>query len=273
MNEEESRVDLVPEDNVSNEDTDDKDISSEDAEESNAPVDDAEAQDAPADAGVKRKAPKKKKRRKLLLTLGIVLVVLVVALAGGYKWHEQPSFCNAICHQPMDEYNMTYNFASGAPAIDKWGNEVSDGASMLAVTHREAGVGCLDCHVASLSEQIQEGLSWLKNDFEYPLYERSLLQMTQARGIPKDEFCLNDSCHHVSSIDSSPIITRDDLWAATEHLVRNPHNPRHAARDCGECHNAHRASVNACSQSFCHGTYDIPAGWLTEPEERKLPRP
>jgi len=231
------------------------------------------SEDAPADAGVQKNTPKKKKRKKLPIVIGITLLVLVGTFVGGYIWHGQPSFCNAICHQPMDEYNMTYNYASGEPAIDKWGNVVSDGASMLAVTHREAGVGCLDCHVASLSEQIQEGLSWLKNDYEYPLYERSLLQMTKTRGVPKDEFCLNSGCHHVSSIDSSPILNRDDLWKATENMVRNPHNPRHGARDCGECHKAHRASVNACSQNFCHGTYDIPPGWLTEPEARKLPRP
>ena len=47
-------------------------------------------------------AAPKRKRKKWPITVGVIAVVLVVAGAGFWVWHEQPSFCNAICHTPMD---------------------------------------------------------------------------------------------------------------------------------------------------------------------------
>ena len=43
-----------------------------------------------------------KKKKKWPIVVGVVVAVLVVAGAGFWVWHEQPSFCNAICHTPMD---------------------------------------------------------------------------------------------------------------------------------------------------------------------------
>ena len=35
--------------------------------------------------------------------VGVVVAVVLVCAGGGfYVWHNQPSFCNAICHEPMD---------------------------------------------------------------------------------------------------------------------------------------------------------------------------
>ena len=63
-----------------------------------------EAQEAGA-----KPAPKcTDKRKRLGITLGCVVAVLVVAGAGFMVWHEQPSFCNAICHDPMDPYLPTF---------------------------------------------------------------------------------------------------------------------------------------------------------------------
>ncbi|MDU1389817.1 MAG: salivary glue protein Sgs-3, partial [Eggerthella sp.] len=42
--------------------------------------------------------------RKWPIVVGVVVVVLIAAGAGFWVWHEQPSFCAAICHTPMDEY-------------------------------------------------------------------------------------------------------------------------------------------------------------------------
>ena len=36
-------------------------------------------------------------KKKLPIILGVVVVVIVAAGAGFWVWHEQPSFCNAIC--------------------------------------------------------------------------------------------------------------------------------------------------------------------------------
>ena len=46
-------------------------------------------------------APKKRPKRGWIVA-GAVAAVIVVAGAGFWVWHEQPSFCNAICHSPMD---------------------------------------------------------------------------------------------------------------------------------------------------------------------------
>lgn len=47
-------------------------------------------------------------RKNKWIIVGVVAAVLVVAGAGFWVWHEQPSFCNAICHSPMDKYVETY---------------------------------------------------------------------------------------------------------------------------------------------------------------------
>ena len=53
-------------------------------------------------------APKKPRRRGWIVA-GVVAAVIVVAGAGFWVWHEQPSFCNAICHSPMDYYVETHD--------------------------------------------------------------------------------------------------------------------------------------------------------------------
>ena len=53
-------------------------------------------------------APKKRPKRGWIVA-GVVAAVIVVAGAGFWVWHEQPSFCNAICHSPMDYYVETYD--------------------------------------------------------------------------------------------------------------------------------------------------------------------
>ena len=64
-------------------------------------------------------APKKKKNK--LAIVGIVVGVIVVLGIGLFVWHEQPSFCNAICHTPMDAYGDTYLKGN----VDKYGNELA----------------------------------------------------------------------------------------------------------------------------------------------------
>ncbi|MCL1799649.1 MAG: cytochrome c3 family protein [Eggerthellaceae bacterium] len=206
----------------------------------------------------------------MLVVLGVLALAFIAAGAGFWIWHEQPSFCSAICHTPMDPYGRTYEFSSGAPGEDKWGNEVPDAGAMMVVTHKEAGEDCMACHVPSLGEQITEGLTWITGNYEYPLNERNLKNLVEARGIPADEFCLNDRCHHVTA-DGAALQTRDDLFAMTDEYTRNPHKPQHGENECGLCHKAHRASVNYCSQ--CHGDAPIPDGWLTHMQAQKLDRP
>lgn len=99
------------------------------------------------------------KRKKPLIVAGVIAAVLVVAGAGMWAWHEQPSFCGAICHTPMAEYVATYDQAEGQAGVDKYGNEVESTSGMLAATHKAEGEDCLSCHIPTIGEQVTEGMN------------------------------------------------------------------------------------------------------------------
>ena len=197
------------------------------------------------------------------VTVSVCLVVFVAAGAGMMVWHEQPSFCGAICHASMDGYLPTYEADPSGSAVDKWGNEVSDASAMMASTHRAyAGVTCLDCHRPTIAEQATEGINFVTGGYTAPLSERNLTNLTAYEDYDDEtQFCLNESCHNM---------TRQDLVKATaKYGERNPHMAMHnQQRDCSECHKAHRASVNACSQ--CHDDAPIPSGWLTYDQAQEV---
>ena len=46
----------------------------------------------------------KRRGRRWPIVVGVIAAVVVAAGAGFWVWHEQPSFCNAVCHDPMDVY-------------------------------------------------------------------------------------------------------------------------------------------------------------------------
>ena len=89
--------------------------------------------------------PKPKKKKKGLVVLLTILGIVVVAGIGLFVWHNQPSFCNAICHTPMDPYGDTYFQEPGVAGVDKWGNQIESTSGMMSVTHRVEGVTCMDC--------------------------------------------------------------------------------------------------------------------------------
>lgn len=222
-----------------------------------------------SDAPATEPAPKKKGKRWPIV-VGIVAVVAVVAGAGFWVWHEQPSFCNAICHTPQDGYLETYEAEPGQVAMDKWGNEVADAHGMLSSVHRAgaADATCMSCHIPSIGQQVSEGLAWASGNYEVgktsmgtfvPL-ERDLDTLVATRGLSSgDEFCLNESCHN---------LTRDDLVQATSNLAFNPHVAQHGEAECSDCHKAHRASVVTCTQ--CHEEAEVPQGWLSYSQEQLL---
>ena len=217
------------------------------------------AEETAVDETVAEEPAKKKGKKKWPIVVGVVVVVLIAAGAGFWVWHEQPSFCNAICHTPMDPYNATYDQELNTTGVDKWGNEVENTRAMLSVTHKAMGDTCMSCHVPTLSEQISEGINWVTGNYVYPLEEKSLKDLTEARGLDDDEFCLNEACHN---------ITRDDLIEATSDMERNPHVAQHGEVACSECHKAHRASVMYCTQ--CHSDAEVPEGWVSAAESKTL---
>lgn len=225
----------------------------------------------PAGEGTQRPSTKKK-TKKPLLTLGVVVAIVVVAGAGFWVWHEQPSFCSAICHIPMDPYNVTYDQEPNTQGTDKWGNEVSNTSAMLCVSHKAsaseggAGATCLSCHVPTMSEQISEGMNWVSGNYEvvtagdmWAPTERTLADLTAARELPADQFCLNESCHNM---------TREQLIESTSDMEFNPHVPQHGEQACTTCHKGHRASVMYCAS--CHSEAEVPDGWIKPADEEKL---
>lgn len=206
---------------------------------------------------------KPRNRRKALVVTSVCVAIAAVAGVMLWEWHETPSFCNAICHAPQDPINATYDGVPGQSGCDKWGNPVEDMGDLLVVSHKQQGLGCMDCHEPTLGQQITEGFHWVQGNFEYPLNERSLTDLNHYLQMDDPaSFCLNESCHNM---------TRADLVAATTAMgQRNPHvtEPRHQRLECSDCHKSHRQSVNACSR--CHEDAPIPDGWLSAQEAAQL---
>lgn len=215
-------------------------------------------------------APKRKRRR--LITLGVVAAVLVAAVCGFWVWHEHPSFCSTFCHTPMADFVEIYDQEPGQPGVDKWGNPVSNTSGMMAVTHRAEDYQCIDCHVPTLSQQINEVGVWLTGNYTVPMIERNGIQLCEdglrdeSNG---DSFCMNESCHNISK-DELAEMTADYDYNPHDYFTGNlketqGHDMLHL--QCTDCHKGHRASVNYCSQ--CHVRAPVPDGWITV-EESKL---
>ena len=241
--------------------TDSTEIKDEEADknegfENNAALNTSEKKDEP-----KAKRDSSIRVPKAAISGVVIAAVLVCAGVGFFAWHEQPSFCSAICHTPMDPYLPTYEATPGESAVDKWGNEVEDASGMLAAVHAQVDKSCLDCHEPELGEQINEGLEWVSGNYEAPLLERTSTQLLEARNIDNsDEFCMNSSCHPY---------TREDLIKKTEWMGEiNPHYPQHGDQNCTTCHKAHRESVMYCTQ--CHAEAVVPDGWITYTENVEL---
>lgn len=229
-----------------------------------APADDAAAAKAGDSGAPAEAAEPKRKRTKRMIVVGVLAAILVVAGAGFWVWHEQPSFCGAICHSPMDPYLATYEGTTGQPGVDKWGNEVPDAGTMLAVAHKDLeGATCLTCHVPTIQEQAVEGIHWVSGTYLYPLEERSLTTLNAyGQNEHPEDFCTNEGCHNV---------TREELAQKTAQYNYNPHvvEVNHVQLECSDCHKAHRQPVFACSR--CHEDADIPEGWLSASEAAELP--
>ena len=192
------------------------------------------------------------KKSKKPLIAGIVVAVVVLAGIGFWTWHT-----------PMSTYVATYEAQPNAQATDKWGNDVTNSNAMLVVTHKEAGVECLSCHVPSINQQIGEVTETITGDYYYPLSEVSISALQENSGQnASDEaaFCLKSGCHVDAS--GTEISTREDLMKATADKAFNPHSNHHGEANCSDCHKSHRASVMQCTQCHNDAAASMPEGWV-----------
>ena len=219
----------------------------------------AEANTKPKIEGeAKAPAPKKKNKKKWVV-VGVVLGVILLSGFGFWVWHNDPSFCGTVCHDSMDPYAQTYYATNGQPAVDKWGNDVSNSHAMLATSHAAQGKVCLDCHYPSLSQQLSEASETIAGNYYLPLEEVDTLNLLLNANLSSDsgrgdEFCMNDTCHSD--------LTRQELTQRTSVLSFNPHAWQHEQNQCSDCHKSHRASTIICTQ--CHNSAKeiLPDGWV-----------
>lgn len=174
----------------------------------------------------------RRRGRRWPIVVGVVAVVLVAAGAGFWVWHEQPGFCNAVCHDPMDAYVEGYY----------------EDAALMANEHARADVTCLQCHEANIEEQVTEGLAWVRGDFATDESGHLTVQ-----GVTADKkMCATGGCHDWEDVKAA---TED--WGGEAGV--NPHASHQGeAIDCSNCHGAHGPSYMYCNA--CHD-YDVPAGW------------
>lgn len=173
--------------------------------------------------------------KKQWIVAGVVVAVVVVAGMGFWVWHEQPSFCNAMCHSPMDAYVESYD---------------SNDPGMLVTAHKSAGKACLDCHEATLTTQVSEVMAWVSDSY---LMEGDLL--ATGKEFASEEFCARPECHNMDEVVAN-------TWGFQGNdETFNPHSShQNQALDCGDCHQAHEKSVLVCND--CHDL-NVPEGWVS----------
>ena len=216
--------------------------------------------------------------RRRLIIWGTIIVVAACAGAGFWRWHEQPSFCAAICHN-MDPYLATYEQPQNAPGIDKYNNKVSNTNALLCTLHRKnkttahPTITCIPCHHAIIGEQVSEATGWMTGNYLTPLNERVGGDLTKWWGKDVDgtTFCVNEACHSYLMKDDGSV-NYDRLEASTQNRAFNPHSQHHKGirMQCTECHKGHRASVLACTGCHQHENVALPKGWVNAKTSKKL---
>ena len=178
--------------------------------------------------------PKKARPRKGIIAAIVVVVIIVAAGAGFWVWHEQPSFCNAVCHSPMDKY--VESFAEGD-------------SGKLVTQHAQAGDSCLDCHEAEFTTQVSEVMAWVSDG--YPMGEDGML--ATGKEFATEEFCARPECHNMTDVVNA-------TWGFEGNDVKyNPHSSHQDNQlECGDCHKVHETSQLYCAK--CH-QLNLPEGW------------
>ena len=213
----------------------------------------------------------KRNKRKLAGIIGVVAAVVVVAGAGFMARPAQLlQRYLPHAHGRLSDHVRSHAGRVGHGQVGQRGGRCIEHAGPV---HAQEGITCVQCHVPQMSEQVTEGIGWLTGSYEvvqttderFVPEEKALSDLTAARGIASEAFCLNSGCH---TNDDGSAMTRDDLIEKTSYMKRNPHVEEHGEVDCNECHKAHRASTVYCSK--CHSDATIPDGWVSYKEAEAL---
>lgn len=191
-------------------------------------------------------AEPKRPRKRGWIVAGVIVAVIVVAGAGFWVWHEQPSFCNSVCHSPMDYYVETYT---------------ADDPHLGITAHANNDVACLNCHEAELTTQISEVMAWVSDS--YPMTDDGTMLAT-GKEFANEEFCARSECHHAAGTTFDEIT--NNLWGFSDNDPKyNPHaSHQDLALECGDCHGIHEANVLVCNE--CH-SLNMPEGWEAPNEQ------
>lgn len=195
---------------------------------------DTSAQQEQTTDGALEGQPSMASKRNKWVVPGVIVAVIIVLGIGFGVWHESPTFCNAVCHDPMDPYVES----------------VTNGhVGMAAYDHVQAGKNCLSCHQPKLTEQVSEVMIWTSDAFTTD--EEGWL--APSKDFASEEFCARSGCHDMSEVISS-------TWGFEGNAAQyNPHSSHQdQALECGDCHKAHSTSVLVCND--CHAL-NAPEGW------------
>ncbi|HBT95565.1 MAG TPA: hypothetical protein DEB24_05545 [Coriobacteriia bacterium] len=235
--------------------------------------------------------PKKKRSLKFKILMVAIIVVAVLGVAGGSVYlifHDNPNFCNAVCHTPMDPYVESYLEGTSVNA-----NEKNLTADLSVVFHKNQQANgkdilCVTCHDSGIIENMREGVAWVTGSYELPLE----MHLSSAQGVGDKygvEFCLKSGCH--TNDAGQPIEDAKALQASTADEKVNPHlmsapseidQMQHekyyvegGLLDCSSCHQTHEQSVMLCTECHSEGLdgeariATVPEGWLTFAESVK----
>ena len=197
---------------------------------------------ASQDANPAAPAPKRARRGVIVagVIVGLIALCALPVVQRLARWllhfrHEQPSFCNAICHSPMDKYVETYS--EGDPG-------------KLVTQHAAAGDTCLSCHEAEFATQVSEAMAWASDS--YPMDEATGMLAT-GKEFASEEFCARSGCHSMDEVVAG-------TWGFEGNDEKyNPHSSHQDyALECGDCHKVHEKSTLVCNE--CHAL-TAPEGW------------
>ncbi|NLW91462.1 MAG: cytochrome c3 family protein [Syntrophomonadaceae bacterium] len=179
-----------------------------------------------------------KERKKFLTGKTVLIVIAVLIIVGGgigaglFKASEKPAFC-ASCHN-MESYYTSW--------ID---------SNLLANKHEKADVTCHDCHQASISAKINEGLKYITGDYKTPM---------EKHNFGTREMCFQ--CHSDAGTGSPKGDTFDTATSETAFAESNPHANHNGVQDCNMCHSMHQQSEIMCVQCHEFSWYsDLDSSW------------